>query len=172
MGIRLLVPVLLLAAAAHAFQVDLVPASRRPEAEEIEGTLSIGGEDGTIRVTIENVNDAGGTPLDSAELTVHLKLRIGGERRRLALPLAVEAGDGQARGSLGLTPDVQVVVSDVRVRGPDRRTLAVAGVVTMRPAVAPPPEPPTLSDCPLALATCQQELLSCSEELEECEAAE
>lgn len=159
----------LLAAPARAYRVDLVPATPGPEAEDIEGTLTITGADGLVRVAIESVNDAEGLPLDGL-LEAHLKLRVNGRRRRVAIALAVEAGDGEAFASLGLAPGDRVAVGDVRVRGPGRRTLAVAGVVAESPPpTVPPAPPPSPEECPAALASCAEDLAECSAELDECE---
>lgn len=156
----------------QAYQADLVPASSRLEAEEIEGSVSIGGDDGTVRVTIEGVNDARGDPLESAKLSVQLKLRVNGQRQRVVLALPVEDGDGEVVGAIGLPRDARVIVSDVRVRGPNGRTLARAGLVTGSGAASPPttiPPPPPPSDCPQVLQACQMDLEECAAELDACE---
>lgn len=166
----LLAVLLGLPSAAGAFQADLVPASARPEAADITGSISILGADGTVRVTIENVNDAAGDPLDSNALVVQLKLRVNGQKRRVVVPLTVESGDGEVETSLGLVPDDHVIVQEVRVRETGRRTLAQAGVVTAAVAAPPPPAPPpTPDECPAALESCQSDLASCAEELDACE---
>jgi hypothetical protein len=121
---------LLVPTVAAAYQADLVPASRRVESQDIDGAISITGEDGLVRVRIENVNDTHGDALDSDKCTVRLKVRVNGITRRITIPLTVDGGDGEVMQSLGLTADDEVVVADVRVRGPNRRTLAQAGVVT------------------------------------------
>jgi len=174
--LRLVALVLLaLPAAAIAFQADLVPASRRVEAQDIEGAVSISGADGLVRIRIEGVNDANGNFLDSDRLTVRMKLRVNGILRRVTIPLTVEGGDGEATQSLGLVADDRVIVGDVRVRGPNRRILAQAGVVTVEPAVAPPeppPTPPSPSECPAALEACQSDLSDCADDLQVCESLE
>jgi hypothetical protein len=165
-----LVAVLLAALAPplEAYQADLVPVPGRPEAQELSGSVSIGGEDGTIRVRVEGVNGPDEVPLDGT-LTVHLRVRADGRRRKVVLPVRVEAGDGEATTSLGLTADARVVVGDVRLRGPNHRTLAAAGVVTAAASVEPPPAPPPPDECPGALSTCQEDLLDCQDELTVCE---
>jgi hypothetical protein len=152
--------------AAAAFQADLVPASGRPEATDITGTVSITGADGTVRATVESVNDATGSPLDSGTVTVQLRLRVNGQRRRVTVPVTIDTGDGTAETSLGLAAGDQVVVQGIRLRGSGHRTLAEGGVVTA-PAVAP--TPPTPDQCPDALASCQDDLSSCSDDLDACE---
>ncbi|HJQ83466.1 MAG TPA: hypothetical protein VKA21_05280 [Candidatus Binatia bacterium] len=163
-----LVGLVLLPAVAAAYQADLVPATRRIEGRDIEGSVSIGGGDGTVRIRIEGVNDVRGEFLDN-RLTVTLRLRVNGFRRRVTIPIALDAGDGEETYSLGLKLDDQVVVQDVRVRGPDRRTLAQAGVVTSDVAPAPAPPPPPTAECPDALASCESDLVDCTEELDACE---
>jgi hypothetical protein len=158
---------------AAAYQADLVPASNRVEAREIAGRISIDGADGSIHVQIENVQTPSGDFLDTTRASVHFKVRINGVRRSFMLPMTIDGGDGELLSSLGLAPDDQVVVNDVRVRGPNRHTLAQVGVVAR--GDAPPPAPPTTlppppSECPAALALCQQDLDDCNTELEECEA--
>jgi hypothetical protein len=162
---------LALPAGAFAFQADLVPASGRPEAADITGSVSIGGADGTVRVSIENVNDAAGDSLDSSALVVQLRLRVNGQKRRVLVPLTVDSGDGEAETSLGLVPDDKVVVLDVRVRGLGHRTIAQAGVITSAPASSPPTTlpPPPPDQCPAALQACQDDLASCQEDLDDCE---
>ncbi len=164
-----LVALLLLASTAAAFQADLVPATRRQEAADITGTVSIGGADGVVRVVVESVNDPGGDPL-TGQITVRLKLRVDGQRRHVTLPVTLDTGDGEATTSLGLTPGAQVIVNDVRVRGADHHTLAMAGAVTVAPAApAPPTPPPPASECPAALQSCQADLDECNQELDVCE---
>jgi hypothetical protein len=155
---------------ARAFQADFVPASRRIEAREIEGSISITGADGTVRVRIAGVNDAQGNSLGSGTVSAHLRLRVNGARRRVSILLAVEDGDGEANASLGLHADDRVIVRDVRVRGPDRRLLAQAGVVTEDVESPAPPAPaPSPEECPDALASCQSDLVECNADLDECE---
>jgi hypothetical protein len=164
----LLVTALLLPAAAAAYQADLVPATGRVEARDLSGTVSITGADGTVRVKIADVNAANGDSL-SGPLTVQLRLRVNGLRRRVTIPLPVDTGDGEASESLGLRPDDRNIVQGIRVRGPDRRTLAEAGAVTAESA-APPPSPPVAPDeCPAALESCQSDLADCMDELDTCE---
>jgi hypothetical protein len=163
-----LVALLAVATGVHAFEAELVPASRRPQLEEIEGTVSIGGEDGSVRVTISGVNDPAGDPLDGG-LIVIVKARIGTTRRRFTFPLTVDTGDGETTGTLGLPLDARVAITDVRVRSSGGHTIALAGVVTA-PTVAPtPPAPPPPDLCPPALATCQADLAECNDELDICE---
>jgi hypothetical protein len=162
---------LALPTAVAAYQADLVPATRRIDGREIEGSVSITGADGTIRVRVEGVNDARGSLLDSDKVSVHVRVRVNGVRRRVTIPLTVESGDGEASASLGLQADDKVIVQDVRVRGPDHRTLAQAGVVTADLSAPPPPEPPPPpSECPAALESCQSDLADCNDELATCEA--
>jgi hypothetical protein len=171
---RILVAISLLAipVAAAAYQADLVPASGRPEARDITGTLSIKGADGMVHVKISSVNDAAGDPLDSDKMSVRLRVRTNGIRRRVTIPLTVDGGDGDATESLGLQASDRLIVEDVRVRGPDGHTLAEAGLITVDdtgsgptpPAPTPPP-----SDCPDALASCQSDLDDCNSELDDCE---
>jgi hypothetical protein len=162
----------LLPAVAWGYSADLVPATSRAEASEIVGRVSIGGANGAIHVEVEGVQTPDGSDyLDSNKATVHLKVRVNGQRRSVTLPLVLDGGDGVVDSSLGLEPDDRVIVNDVRLRGPTRRTLAQAGVVTAdATAPAPTPEPPTPpSECPAALETCQSDLAECETSLEECE---
>jgi hypothetical protein len=160
-------------ALAAPYQADLVPASHRIEARDIEGSISITGADGLVRVRIESVNDANGDALDSDRCSVRLRLRVNGMTRRITIPLTVDGGDGDATQSLGLTEDDQVVVTDVRVRGPNRRTLAQAGVVTAAASAPTPPEPPpSPSECPGVLEECQGDLADCQSALDDCENAD
>jgi hypothetical protein len=166
---------LLVPTVAAAYQADLVPASRRVESQDIDGAISITGEDGLVRVRIENVNDTHGDALDSDKCTVRLKVRVNGITRRITIPLTVDGGDGEVMQSLGLTADDEVVVADVRVRGPNRRTLAQAGVVTTAASEPTPPEPappPSPSECPGVLEECQSDLADCQSDLDDCESAE
>ena len=167
---------LALPAVATAYQADLVPASRRVEAQDIEGSISITGAEGTVRVKVEGVNDSQGDFLDSDKCTVHLKVRVNGIRRRVTIPLTVDGGDGEATQSLGLEADDHIIVNDIRVRGPNRRTLAQAGVVTADTSSTPePPDsgpPPPPSECPAALTECQDDLAECATDLEDCESTE
>jgi hypothetical protein len=158
--------------AARGYQADLVPASGRVEAQEIVGVVSITGADGTVHVKIENVNDARGDSLTSDALTVALKLRVNGIRRRVTIPMTVDDGDGEVTASLGLLANDWVVVQDLRVRGPGHRTLAQAGALTRDVSTAPPVAPPTPSDCPAALESCQSDLEECATALDECESLE
>jgi hypothetical protein len=163
------VSLVVVAPCARAFQADLVPATRRIEAREIEGSISITGADGTVRVRIAGVDDAQGNSLGSGTVSAHLRLRVNGAPRRVSIVLAVEDGDGEASASLGLQADDRVIVRDVRVRGPDRRLLAQAGVVTEDIAAPEPPSPPPPDQCPDALESCQSDLADCNEELDACE---
>jgi hypothetical protein len=168
-AVRALCVLLAVPSAADAFQADLVPASRRPELEEIEGAISISGEDGSIRLVITGVNDSVGDPLDSNALTVVVKVRAGSTRRRFTFPLTVDTGDGEMTGTLGLPLDARVAITEVRVRAPNGRTLAMGGLVTERTQATPPAPPPTADTCPPALESCQSDLEGCVEELELCE---
>lgn len=168
-AVRVLCLLLALPPGAVAFQADLVPASRRPELEEIEGAISISGEAGTVRVVITGVNDAAEEPLDSDALTVVVKVRAGATRRRFVFPLTVEAGDGGTTGTLGLPLDARVAITEVRVRGPNGRTLAFGGLVTERASAGPPAPPPTPDTCAPALQSCQTDLQACVEELALCD---
>jgi hypothetical protein len=158
-----------LSTVAAAYQADLVPATNRVEARDLTGTVSIQGADGTVRVKIADVSAADGDSL-SGRLTVQLRVRVNGIRRRVTIPLPVDAGDGEARESLGLQADDRIIVQSVRVRGPDRRTLAEAGAVTAELSSAPPAPAPPPSECPAALESCQSDLTDCVEELDACEA--
>jgi hypothetical protein len=151
---------------AAAYRVALVPASRRAAAEDIEGMLSITGADGQVRVHVEGANDRGGVPLDG-ELRLQMTLRVRGARRRVTLPVAVSAGDGDAATTLGLAEGTQIAVVSARVRGPDGHTLAVPGAVLVADTPAAPP-PPTAGDCPDALDTCREDLDSCATDLDDC----
>jgi hypothetical protein len=128
-----------------------------------------------VRVKIENVNDAHGDFLDSDRCTVHLKVRVNGILRRITIPLTVDGGDGEVTQSLGLEADDRIIVNDIRVRGPTRRTLAQAGVVTAAATAPEPPEPeppPPPNECPAALEECQDDLAGCASDLEDCESTE
>ena len=153
---------------AVAYQADLVPASSRPEAADITGTIAITGADGSVHVVIENVNDAAGDPYDGL-VTLQLRVRVNGVRRRVPLTMTIDTGDAEATTSLGLSEGDNVIVDGVRVRGP-RRTLAQAGIITTAPAAAPPPTvPPPPDQCPAALVSCQSDLDDCNAELDDCE---
>ena len=165
--VLLLVPGLPIPAAAY--HAELVPATKRDAGVDITGTVDIDGTDGSIRVAIRNVSDEQGDSLDSDRLTVHVKVRVNGLRRRVVFPLAVSDGDGQATASLGLGANDQVIVNDIRVRGPSHRTLAGAGLVASPPAARVPPPPPTLDQCPAALQSCVDDLEECSQALQDCE---
>jgi hypothetical protein len=157
---------------AAAYQADLVPRRKLVESEDLAGAISIGGDDATIRVRLEGVNDARGEPVDGGRATVQVRLRVNGVRRRVTLAVPLDGGDGEATTSLGLGPDDRVVVHGVRVRGPDLRTIAEAGVVPGSTVSAPPPDPPSpppTEECLPALATCQEDLAGCAQDLEECE---
>ncbi len=154
----------------RAFTADLVPASPRPEAAEITGRVTIGGADGTVHVSIQNVNDAAGDPLDSTALLVQVKMRVNGARRRFAFSLLVDGGDGETQTTLGLAPGDRVIVQDVRVRGLGHRTIAEAGILAAAEPPSPPPTlPPPPDQCPAALAACQSDLDDCNVELDDCQ---
>ena len=157
---------LLVSTAAAAYQADLVPATDRVEARDIAGTVSITGADGTVRVKIANVNAPNGDSL-SGGLTVQLRLRVNGVKRRVTMPLPVDTGDGDASESLGLREGDKIIVQSVRVRGPDRHTLAEAGAVTVAVTSAPAP-PVAPGDCPAALDSCQADLTVCTQDLDDC----
>jgi hypothetical protein len=166
--VSLLVLVFALPASAAAFQVDLVPGSARPEAVDIVGSVSIAA-DGGVRVSIENVNDAAGDSLDGT-ITVQMKMRVNGVKRRFVLPMVVESGDGEIESTLGVVPGDRVAVLDLRVRGPAHRTIAQAGLAAEAVAPPPPPPPPPPPDqCPAALVECQDDLALCTEDLNDCE---
>jgi hypothetical protein len=155
-----------------AYQADLVPRRGVVEAEDFAGAISIGGADATVRVRLEGVNDARGESVDGGRATVQLRLRVNGARRRVTLAVPLDAGDGEASLSLRLGPDDRVVVQGVRVRGPDRRTLAEAGVIPGSALTDPPPAPPAPpapDQCPAELLACREDLAECAEDLEECE---
>jgi hypothetical protein len=171
-GPGLMLCAILLPGGAWGYSADLVPASNRPETAEIVGRVSIGGADGAIHVEVEGVQTPDGSDfLDTNKATVHLKVRVNGQRRSVTLPLVLDAGDGIVDSSLGLEADDRVIVNDVRVRGPTRRTLAQAGVITADVAApTPTPEPPPPpNECPAALASCQSDLTDCETSLDECE---
>lgn len=162
---RSLLAALLLAAlpgTAATYRADLVPAGPALETEDLAGEISITGADGLVAARVEGVNDAAGDPLDG-EVVVQLRLRVNGARRRVVLPIVLDGGDGQAETSLGLAADDQVVVRDVRLRAPGRRTLALPGVVA---ADLPPPPP---AECPAVLAQCEADLTECLADLETCD---
>jgi len=170
------VGVLVVVSLAHGFQADLVPLRIGPVTEDLEGSVSIGGEDGRIRAIVESLNDERGEPLDGTA-TLQLRLRVDGRRRRVSLPIVLDTGDGQAETSLNVVAGARIVVKDARLRGPDGRTLAIIGVLTEAPAVTTTtlPQPPS-NDCPAGLAACQTalsasqtELLECVDELTICE---
>jgi hypothetical protein len=160
---------LLLVVDAAAYQADLVPITRRPEGKDVSGLVSIGGADGTVHVTITDVNDAAGDPVDGGTATVQLRVRVNGIRRRLTIPVPIDGGDGDTSISLGLRPGDAIVVQDLRVRGPDHRILAGAGALTVD-STAPGPSPqPTPAQCPAALVSCQSDLADCNQELDDCQ---
>jgi hypothetical protein len=172
-GFLLIGCALALPGVVRAYQADLVPASNRVEARDVAGRVTIGGADGSIHVVVENVMTPNGDFLDSERASVHMKVRVNGVRRSITLPMTLDAGDGEVISSLGLVADDKVVVSDIRVRGPNRHTLAQAGVVTkdVTPTTLPPPAaPPSPSECPAALESCQSDLDDCNVELDDCEA--
>ncbi len=166
---------------AHAFQADLIPLRIGPATEDLEGSVAITGEDGHIRVLVEGVNDEKSEAIDGTA-TVHLRLKIDGHSRRVSLPVALDAGDGQAEASLNLTPGARIIVKRVRLHGPNGRILATAGVlVEAKPGATTTSTtlPPTPENCPAALIACQAavtavqtELAECVEELAICEEAE
>jgi len=166
---------------AHAFQADLVPLRIGPATEDLEGSVAITGEDGHIRVLVEGVNDERNEPLDGTA-TIELRLKIDGHGRRVSLPVVLDTGDGQAEASLNLTPGARIVVKGIRLRGPNGRILATAGVLLEpQPATTTTSTtvPPTLENCPAALEACQAavtaaqtDLADCVEELDICEEAE
>jgi hypothetical protein len=163
---------LLVSVPSGAYDADLVPVRNRPEAREMTGRVSITGEDGTVRATVTDVLDSAGDPLDDRFLTLELRLRVNGLRRRFVLGVPVSLGDGEAEESLGLQPGSRIIVSSVKLRGPQRKVFAEAGALTAAPVdgpPGPPGPPPTADECPSALESCQSDLVDCTEELDACE---
>ena len=153
---------LVLPASAGAYVVDLVPVGPGSGGGDLSGVVSIEDGDGKVVVTVDGIDDGTGDPLDGT-VTLQMRMRVNGARRRLLLAVPVDGGEGGASTSLELAPGARIVVRDVRLRGPDRRTLALGGAVTQTPA-APPPD-----NCPAALAACQADLDSCSADLGDCQ---
>jgi hypothetical protein len=166
---------------AHAFQADLVPLRIGPATEDLEGSVSITGEDGRIRVLVEGVNEERGEPIDGTAI-IQLRLKIDGRSRRVSLPVVLDTGDGQAEASLNLAPGARIAVKGIRLHGPNGRILATAGLlVEAQPATTTTSTtlPPTLENCPAALTACQTalgfartDLADCIEELTICEELE
>jgi hypothetical protein len=168
------------ASAAPAFQADLVPVRHGPVSEDLEGSVSITGEHGHIRVVVEGLNDEKAEPVDGTA-TIELRLRVEGRRRRVSLPVVLDTGDGTAEASLNLRPGARVAVRDVRLRTPNGRTVAMAGALlesfvsvttTTLPLPAPDDCPGGLEACRAALGFAQEDLAGCIEELELCEELE
>ena len=168
---------------AHAFQADLVPLRLGPATEDLEGSVAITGEDGHIRVLVEGVNDDRNEPLDGTA-TLQLRLKVDGRGRRVNLPVVLDTGDGEAETSLNVVPGARIVVRSIRLRAPNGRTIATAGMLVERSLQAVPTTtttslPPTPDNCPASLAACQGslattqlDLAGCIEELEICEELE
>lgn len=169
------------ATAAPAFQADLIPLRIGPATEDLEGTVSITGDDGHVRVVVYGLNDEKGEPIDGTAM-LEMRLRIDGRRRRVSLPVPLDTGDGQAEASLNLGPGARIAVRAVRLRGPSGRVVAFPGALveaalgTVTTTTLPPPPP---DDCPAGLRACQgaltlaqEELAECAEELELCEELE
>jgi hypothetical protein len=178
--LRALVALSILAfSAAYGFQADLVPVRIGPATEDLEGSVAINGEDGHIRVLVEGLNDEKNEPLDGTA-TLQLRLRVDGRSRRVSLPVVLDTGDGQAETSLNLVPGARIAVKGIRLRAPNGRTLATAGMVVVS-GVAPTTTttlPPNPDDCPAGLAACQEalaatqvDLAQCVEDLDICEEA-
>jgi hypothetical protein len=174
------IAVLMVCALAQAFQADLVPLRMSPATEDMDGAVSITGEDGHVRVLVESVNDDKGNPLDGTA-TLQLHLKIDGRGRRFSLPVALDTGDGQSEASLNLAPGARIVVRSIRLRGPTGRTLAIAGMViqpevptttTTTLPVTPDNCPANLTSCQAALTGVQADLDDCNEELDACELGE
>lgn len=163
---------------AHAFQADLVPVRIGPATEDLEGSVAITGEDGHIRVLVEGVNDDGNEPVDGTA-SLQLRLRVDGRSRRVSLPVVLDTGDGEAETSLNVVPGARIVVRGIRLRAPNGRTLATAGMLVepqAPPTTTTTTLPPTPDNCPASLETCQasltttqSDLADCVEELEICE---
>jgi hypothetical protein len=154
-----------------AYDADLIPVRNRAEAREMTGHVSIVGEEGTVRAKVADVLDSAGELLDDKFVTLELRLRVNGFRRRLVLELPVSLGEGEAEDSLGLQAGSRIIVSSVKLRGPQRKVLAEAGALTATPAApAPTPGPPPPPDeCPFALESCQSDLEFCNDSLDACE---
>ena len=157
---------LIVAAPSGAYDADLIPVRNRPELREMTGHVSITGEDGVVRANVSDVLDAAGDALDGRSLTLELRLRLNGFRRRVVLELPMSFGEGAAETSLGLRAGDRIVVASTRLRGPARKLLAEAGLLTA-PAVTGPAPP--LEECPSALESCQSDLALCSDDLDACE---
>jgi hypothetical protein len=157
---------LVVATSSGAYDADLIPVRNRPEAREMTGHVSITGEGGDVRASVSGVMDAAGDLLDDRFVTVELRLRVNGARRRMVLGVPVSLGDGAAEESLGLQAGSRVVVANVRLRGPTRKVLAEAGALTVAPIAGPPPPP---DKCPDALDSCTSDLETCTENLDACE---
>jgi hypothetical protein len=165
---------------AHAFQADLIPLRIDATTEDLEGSVAITGEDGHIRAVVEGVNDDKGEPLDGTA-TLQLRLKVDGRGRRVALPVVLDTGDGEAETSLNLVPGARIIVRGVRLRAPSGRTIATAGMlVEPQPRALPTTTTTTLpltpDNCPASLTACQAALTAtetelglCIEELEICE---
>ncbi|HZP42937.1 MAG TPA: hypothetical protein VFD84_15705 [Candidatus Binatia bacterium] len=158
--------VLLVGAPAAAFEADLVPVSRRLGEHDLRGSLTIAGAEGTVHVAVTDLNDAQGVGVDE-RVTLELRLRDGGRRRRVVIPVDVSGGEGEATESLGLQEGDMLVVHGARLRGPHGRTLAEIGSVTAATSPAPPEPPP--GECADALASCQSDLGDCEQALDDCE---
>ena len=156
---------------AHAFEADLVPGRIGPATADLDGAVTITGDDGHVRVLVEGVNDDRNEPLNGTA-TLQLRLKVDGRGRRVTLPVVLDTGDGQAETSLNLAPGARIVVRGIRLRAPNGRTLATAGMlVQAQPATTTTTTtvPLTPADCPAGLAACQAALTSTQTGLTDCE---
>lgn len=163
---------------ARGFQADLVPARIGPATEDLAGSVAITGEDGHIRVLVEGVNDDKSEPLDGTAM-LQLRLKVDGHARRVSLPVVLDTGDGQAETSLNVVPGARISVRSIRLRAPNGRTVATAGMLvearggttTTTTTLPPSPEacPASLAACQTALTTTQTDLAECVDELDICE---
>jgi hypothetical protein len=156
---------------ARGYEADLVPTRKAVAPDDFAGVLTIFDSDGQVRVEVEGVNNLRGEPVDG-RASLHLRLRVNGVRRKVVLGIPLEGGDGEASMSLGLGGDDRVAVQQVRLRAPDHRIIAEAGMMTSSATSEPPPEPPappTADQCPAELETCQEDFADCLQDLDDCE---